>query len=404
MAEPQGQPQQKGNGRVLMAILLSFVLLVAGLGGALVIHQLMQKQTLTASSKLGATPAGDGKAGKGADGKDVDPDLKSIIHENQKQVVLLQVKTENGEALGSGFLYNDKGDIITNGHVVSGVSKVRVKMADSTMYNGDVIGIGKDTDVAVVRVKELAGRQPMKLARAKEADIGDEVIAFGSPLGLENTVTTGIISGVNRDFTLENFQYKGVYQISAPIAPGNSGGPLVSKKTGEVLGINSAGSNQGSIGFSIPIDKVLPLVENWTENPGTSVPSAWKEQPTESQLTEGMIGDQKDFQDAATGLVNYFYSSIDTKDFVSAYSLLGSDWQGSLSYDTFRNGYLNTLGVGVTHVTPKKTGDIVVVTALVDARERGDDGKEQSSQYAVTYDVGIENNRLRILKGSAKKL
>lgn len=106
-------------------------------------------------------------------------------------------------------------------------------------YKGTVIGIGDETDVAVVRVPDLKKVKPLIIAKSK-AETGDEILALGSPLGLENTVTTGIISGLGRSFEIAPYIYSNLYQISAPITHGNSGGPLISAETGEVIGINSA--------------------------------------------------------------------------------------------------------------------------------------------------------------------
>lgn len=188
--------------------------------------------------------------------------VKDIIDMSQKKVY--SIKLPDG-SLGSGFLCNNKGDIITNGHVVAGASEVKVITEDSREMDGEVIGYGDETDVALVRVEELKGKEPLQLETSKKAEVGDEVLALGSPLGLQNTVTDGIISGADRTLNIDNYTYDGVYQISAPIAPGNSGGPLISKRTGKVLGINSAGTDQGSIGFSIPIYKIIKKVNNWSK-------------------------------------------------------------------------------------------------------------------------------------------
>ncbi|WP_051459303.1 S1C family serine protease [Paenibacillus zanthoxyli] len=194
---------------------------------------------------------------------------KEIIEDSQKRVVTI----ESGEGLGSGFLYNGKGDLLTNAHVVAGSRDVTVRTKSHQEYKGKVIGIGTDTDVAVVRVTELKQTEPLQIARSNKAEIGDEILALGSPLGLENTVTTGIISGLGRSFDIEPYTYSNMYQISAPIAPGNSGGPLVSAETGNVLGINSASAtDEAGIGFSIPISSVLKQAEAWSEHPMTKLP------------------------------------------------------------------------------------------------------------------------------------
>jgi serine protease Do len=326
--------------------------------------------------------------------KKITRELKEIIHEAQKLVVKIELPDGS---LGSGFLYNDKGDVITNAHVVANTKEVKVKTADSKEFSGTVIGISSDTDVALVRVPGLAGVEPLKIAKNRKAEIGDEVLALGSPLGLQNTVTTGIISGIDRDFDLAPFHYEDVYQISAPIAPGNSGGPLIDSKTGEVLGINSAGMDQGSIGFSIPIPNVITLIEGWSKSPMASLPSVALEQEAYSYEKENSP------EELAKYLVNYFYESINYGDYVTAYSLLGSSWQSKISYETFRNGYLNTLSVTIDDIVAKKIGEKVSVTVIITAEERKN-GSTTYSKYKLSYDVGYENDQLKILAGKGEEI
>ena len=273
-------------------------------------------------------------------------ELKDIIHDVQKVVVMIEL--EDG-SLGSGFLYNSKGDVITNAHVVNGAKKVKIKTADAQEFEGTVIGLSKDIDVAAVRVPGLVKEQPLDMSK-KKAELGDEILALGSPLGLQNTVTTGIISGVGRSFKIPPYQYTDAYQISAPIAPGNSGGPLINSKTGQVLGINSAGTDQGSIGFSIPIVNVMSLVKGWSESPMTDIPTLT------TQGLENEENNQLSLEETASYLVNYFYESINSGDYVTAYSLLGSSWQNITDFTTFRNGYLQTTSVSVDDLQPSKAG------------------------------------------------
>lgn len=326
--------------------------------------------------------------------EETSPELKEIIHKSQKLVV--QIETEDG-TLGSGFLYNNKGDIVTNAHVVANAKEVKVKTADSKEFTGTVIGVSNNIDVALVRVPELSSLQPLKVAKNRKAEVGDEVLALGSPLGLQNTVTTGIISGVGRTFDLQPFRYENVYQISAPIAPGNSGGPLVDSKTGEVLGINSAGYDQGSIGFSIPIPNVISLIEEWSEHPMTKLPgivfvdNAYAHEEGDS------------FEEMAERLVSYFYENINYGDYVTAYSLLGSYWKSKISYEKFRNGYLDTLSVTVDDMNARQQGDTVSVTAVITAEERKNDGISYA-KYKLNYEIGYENDELKILTGKGEEI
>ncbi|WP_027724306.1 S1C family serine protease [Tuberibacillus calidus] len=328
-------------------------------------------------------------------------DLKTVIHNSQKDVVQITVITQDEEVIGSGFLYNDKGDIITNAHVVAGARKVSVKTSDAKTYDGTVIGIGDKTDIAVVRVPELAGVTPLKINRTHKAEVGDQVIALGSPLGLQNTVTTGMISGINRSFTIDPYEYKNMYQITASITHGNSGGPLIDRKTGEAIAINSAGTEEGNIGFSIPIIDCIDQIESWSENPqdvsgvnGTV------------DVTDGDTSDQDSFNQDAQYIVNYFYESLAARDYVTAYMLLGSDWQKKTSYDEFRKGYLKTLDITINDIssTLLNDGRHVKVTVVISAEEQADDGKIVTHRYKTTYTVGYENDQLKLLDGTGEKL
>lgn len=320
-------------------------------------------------------------------------ELKDIIHEVQKVVVMIEL--EDG-SLGSGFLYNNKGDVITNAHVVNGAKKVKIKTADAQEFEGTVIGLSKDIDVAAVRVPGLVKEQPLDISK-KKAELGDEILALGSPLGLQNTVTTGIISGVGRSFEIPPYQYTDAYQISAPIAPGNSGGPLINSNTGQVLGINSAGTDQGSIGFSIPIVNVMSLVKGWSESPMTDIPTL------STQGLENEDNNQLSLEETASYLVNYFYESINSGDYVTAYAILGSSWQNKTDFTTFRNGYLQTTSVSVDDLQPSKAGDKVSVICIISAEEQEDEGTVYS-KYKLEYTVGYENDQMRILSGSAKRI
>ncbi|MDQ6423136.1 trypsin-like peptidase domain-containing protein [Paenibacillus sp. LHD-117] len=326
---------------------------------------------------------------------EVKKSLKDIIFETQKLVVMIE--TESGSQ-GSGFLYNLEGDLITNAHVVEGVRHVRVKTADARDLEGEVIGISTETDVAVVRVKELAGTEPLPMVRYERGEVGDDVMAVGSPLGFQNTVTTGIISGVGRSFQIEPYAYKDLYQISAPIAPGNSGGPLVDMKSGAVLGINSAGLEDGGIGFSIPISNVLSIAEGWSKKPMEMLPNlSVAEAPDETQKEASMVR-------MAEYLVKHFYDSLNNRDYVYAYSLLGGTWKEGTSYVKFREGYLTTRNVVIDdmHIS-SPNDDEATVTAILSVDERKN-GEYVLSKYQVTYRVGYENDQLKLLTGKGKTI
>ncbi len=163
---------------------------------------------------------------------------------------------------GSGFIISERGDILTNAHVVEGTDKVSVKLKDGRSFEGYVEGIDEITDLAVVRI-DTAG-EPLPVAQLGNSDsvaVGDWAIAVGNPLGLDNTVTLGIVSTLKRSSTAVGIPDKRIdfIQTDAAINPGNSGGPLLNSR-GEVIGINTAiRADAMGIGFAIPIDKAKSI-------------------------------------------------------------------------------------------------------------------------------------------------
>jgi Trypsin-like serine proteases, typically periplasmic, contain C-terminal PDZ domain len=373
-----------------ICIVASLLVLLGGTIGVVKIHNDVPKQ-LTNGPLLAQSTADSNAAA-------ADKTLKDIIFATQKLVVMIE--TDNG-LIGSGFLYNDQGDLITNGHVVIGAHTVKVRTADARELEGTVIGIGTDLDVAVVRVPELAETKPLAIETEHVGEIGDEVIAIGSPLGYQNTVTTGIISGVGRELDIDPYSYQDMYQISAPIAHGNSGGPLVDRETGAVIGINSAGAEQGAIGFSLPIGQVMSLVEGWSASPMTKLPDNIAMDSDIFQ--EGSVGDVT-FEDMASYLVTHFYDSLNSGDYVYAYSLIGSTWIASTSYETFREGYIGTRSITIEDLNVEVQEDErAVVTAFITAQERVD-GAFVDTPYKVVYTVGYENDQLKLLSGKGQRI
>jgi serine protease Do len=172
-----------------------------------------------------------------------------------------QARAEKQEALGSGFIVDKSGIILTNNHVVAGADEVVVKLADNRELRARVVGTDPPTDVAVVRLDKAPGDlQAVTLGDSERVRVGDYVLAIGNPLGLGQTVTMGIVSAKNRVLgeKLGDYdpRYEDFIQTDAAINQGNSGGALFNFK-GEVIGINSAIINPGvamNVGFAIPID------------------------------------------------------------------------------------------------------------------------------------------------------
>jgi serine protease Do len=167
-------------------------------------------------------------------------------------------QVQKQQALGSGFLIDTKGHVVTNAHVVDDADQVKVKLADEREFSAKVVGRDKRLDLAVL---ELYGAKDMPAAALGSSDalrVGEYVVAIGNPFGLGNTVTMGIVSA--KDRAIGAGPYDDFIQTDASINPGNSGGPLFNLK-GEVIGINTAISREGrGIGFAIPVDALKDVV------------------------------------------------------------------------------------------------------------------------------------------------
>lgn len=174
-----------------------------------------------------------------------------------------QQRVERGT--GSGFVVSNDGRILTNAHVVEGADRVSVKLKDGRSFQGQVLGVDPVTDVAVVKI-DAKDLPTVKIGKPENLIPGQWAIAIGNPLGLDNTVTAGIISATGRSSSQVGIQDKRVsfIQTDAAINPGNSGGPLLNS-SGEVIGINTAiRADAQGLGFSIPIDTALRVADQLT--------------------------------------------------------------------------------------------------------------------------------------------
>lgn len=191
--------------------------------------------------------------------------VAEVVKRKSPAVVSISNETTQGGSLGSGFLIDAAGHIITNAHVVDSASKTTVTFKDGTEAEGTILGVDTSTDVAVVKIDKVpTGVSPLPLGNSGGLTVGQEVVAIGNPYGYSGTATTGIVSALERviespsGFTIQN-----AIQTDAAINQGNSGGPLFDRD-GRVIGINSqiASKNGGNvgIGFAVPIDTVRPIV------------------------------------------------------------------------------------------------------------------------------------------------
>ena len=165
------------------------------------------------------------------------------------------------QAQGSGWVYDTDGHIVTNDHVVDGAQSISVRFWNGKTYSASVVGTDKSTDLAVIKVDAPSSvLHPLQVGDSSAAQVGDGVVAIGSPFGLEETVTSGIVSALHRAITApNNFTINDSIQTDAAINHGNSGGPLLNAQ-GQVIGVNAqiksdSGGNEG-VGFSIPSNTI----------------------------------------------------------------------------------------------------------------------------------------------------
>jgi len=165
------------------------------------------------------------------------------------------------QGTGSGFVWDKEGRIVTNYHVVGDANKVEVTLGDGTVYKGIMVGASPDKDVAVLQISAPADAlKPIPLGDSDSLQVGQKVFAIGNPFGLDHTITSGIVSALDREITaITGRTIQGVIQTDAAINPGNSGGPLLDS-SGRLIGINTAiyspsGASAG-IGFAVPVNVV----------------------------------------------------------------------------------------------------------------------------------------------------
>lgn len=174
---------------------------------------------------------------------------------------------ENQTSLGSGFIYNNKGYIVTNNHVVENAKVVDVTLINGDRYTANVTGTDAFSDLAVIKINENTTTttttlpKPLVVGNSSELRVGDQVVAIGNPFGLESSMTTGIVSQIGRLLSIDErgFSIPNAIQTDALINPGNSGGPLLNMK-GEVIGVNTAGIFPGGIGLAVPSNTVLRII------------------------------------------------------------------------------------------------------------------------------------------------
>jgi putative serine protease PepD len=237
-----------------------------------------------------------------------DGSVESVAQKVLPSVVKIDVTTQQGSGSGSGIILTADGTILTNNHVVEGAEgggTLTVSFNDGTTAEAEILGTDPLTDTAVIKAEGVSGLTPATIGKSANLGVGEGVVAIGSPFGLDATVTSGIVSALDRPVNVgsddqgNSTTYPAI-QTDAAINPGNSGGPLVDM-TGAVIGINSSirtaasqspygqsGSGSIGLGFAIPIDEVMPIVDQMAEG----------EPPTHARLGI-QVGDPRD--GASTG-------------------------------------------------------------------------------------------------------
>ena len=281
--ERQARTRPSRPSGVVVAGILVAALLVGGLSGLAGAAGFTAVNDLAGGGSTGSPSAGPSSSSV-VDRQQVPPakdSVEAVARSVLPSVVKINVKGQQGEGSGSGIVISSDGEILTNNHVVQVAGQggeISVNFNDGSAKKATVVGTDPLTDLAVIKAEGVSGLQPASIGKSTQVQVGENVVAIGSPFGLQATVTSGIVSALNRPVSVgsesgtsgQDTTYPAI-QTDAAINPGNSGGPLVDLN-GDVIGINSSirtassgldSSSGGSIGlgFAIPIDQVWPVVQ-----------------------------------------------------------------------------------------------------------------------------------------------
>jgi putative serine protease PepD len=273
-------PRAEGVGKYIAVAAVTGLL--AGVAGGAFGYSLADS-TSTSSSVSIAAPSDSENLSARAEGS-----IAAIAADVLPSVVSLEVSGGGQAGSGSGFVVSEDGYVLTNNHVIEAAAdggSIEVVLSDDTRLRGELVGRNADYDLAVVKVNRT-GLQPVQIGDSGSVAVGDQAVAIGSPLGLEGTVTSGIISALDRPVTAGGdsggeTSFINAIQTDAPINPGNSGGPLVNAE-GQVIGVNSAiaslgqigGGQPGSIGlgFAIPINTANRIAQEVIRTGSSATP------------------------------------------------------------------------------------------------------------------------------------
>lgn len=284
-ADAAGPRPKRNRGPAALLTAVAIVAAAVGGGTAYGIQELTGNGTVASSSASSAPVVPTGQKGT----------VSGVAKAVGPSIVEIDATSDAGSSTGSGVIITGDGEIITNHHVIAGASSVKVRTGDGTTYTADVVGTESSKDLALIKLNDASGLTPATLGDSDGVRVGDQVVAIGSPEGLTGTVTSGIVSALDRDVTVstdggqgqgqpgggpfgfggQRFDgdtggptttYKAI-QTDASLNPGNSGGALIDMN-GDIIGINSAmysssgsgssSSDAGSVGlgFAIPVNTV----------------------------------------------------------------------------------------------------------------------------------------------------
>jgi putative serine protease PepD len=355
------------------------LLLGAGTGGAAIALALDDDPAPRPVTSLSASPPDD--EGADASGASSEPDepLSQVADAVLPSVVSIGIETARGEGEGSGVIISEDGLILTNNHVAAEGEggTLTVLFHDGTRADAEIVGLDPQSDLAVIQAQDVSGLTPATLGSSDDLNVGDTVLAIGSPLGLDGSVTAGIVSALNRAITLGGGSSPfgeqnpnatsaviDAIQTDAAINPGNSGGALINAR-GEVVGINTAiasaasgaaGQQSGNIGvgFAIPIDDARSIADQLIED----------------------------------GTVTHAYMGVQIRDADTGGALLGAVESGSPAEDAgLQEGDI------VTAVEGDPVTDATDLTAAVRGNAPGD-------RVAITYTRAGDENEVEVTLGT----
>ena len=296
--------------QIVIALVAVMVALLALLTSQYPVMAQQQQQNSTVIDVMPAKDDNQSSLSLNSIFKQVENSVVQITRKVPPSSILPSPESENASALGSGFVYDNKGRIITNNHVVGDAKIVDITLVDGNRYTANVIGTDIFSDIAVIEIVENLTEQssppplrPLIIGNSSELEVGEQVIAIGNPFGLAGTMTTGIISNAERLLPIGGlgFSIPNAIQTDALINPGNSGGPLLNMN-GQVIGMNtatfiSATSGFSGIGLAIPSNAITRIVPALIEKGNYTHPwLGFTAATLTSDLAESVEGLERNFK------------------------------------------------------------------------------------------------------------